>query len=373
MRNGNGGLRRTLVVARKEFLHILRDPQTLAIVILMPVLMMFLYGYALNADIKDAKVGIEMPYPSAAGRDLAARLDASPFFSVAGAVAPSGDPLEIFRAGEAGALIRLPPHLDADLRRPGGAALQILIDGSDPSTGNQMRSATEAAVQKILFNHLGMEPPRILDIRGTVLYNPEQRSALFFVPGLMAVILLMISALLTSIAIVREKETGTLGQLLITPLRPREIIAGKLLPYVVLACLDGLLILAVGRIAFGVRIAGSPLLLAIASLVYVFTALSIGLLISTLAKRQHHAMLMALGATMMPTIILSGFIFPVSSMPIGLQVMSHIIPASYYLQIVRGIILKGVGLRELWLPLLVLTFQGLVLFGISIRKFKVKL
>jgi ABC-2 type transport system permease protein len=361
------------VVARKEFLHILRDPQTLAIVILMPVLMMFLYGYALNADIRDAKVGVEMPVPSAAGRDLAARLDASPFFSVPGAVAPSADPLEIFRAGKAGALVRLPPHLDADLRRPGGAVLQILIDGSDPSTGNQMRSATEAAVQKILFDHIGMDPPRILDIRGTVLYNPEQRSALFFVPGLMAVILLMISALLTSIAIVREKETGTLGQLLITPLRPREIIAGKLLPYVVLACLDGLLILAVGRIAFGVRIAGSAWLLAAASLIYVFTALSIGLLISTLAKRQHHAMLMALGATMMPTIILSGFIFLVSGMPIGLQVISHIIPASYYLQIVRGIILKGVGLKELWLPLLVLTGEGLILFGISVRKFKVKL
>jgi len=361
------------VVARKEFLHILRDPQTLAIVILMPVVMMFLYGYALNADIKDAKVAVEMPVPSAAGRALIARLDASSFFSAPGTVAVSNDPLEVFRDGGAVALIRLPPHLDADLRRPGGASLQILVDGSDPSTGNQVRSASEAAVRKILFDHIGMSPPEILDARSTVLYNPEQRSALFFVPGLMAVILLMISALLTSIAIVREKETGTLGQLLITPLRPREIIAGKLLPYVVLACLDGLLILAVGFLAFGVRIAGSAGLLAGASLIYVFTALSIGLLISTLAKRQHHAMLMALGATMMPTIILSGFIFPVSGMPFGLQVVSHIIPASYYLQIVRGIILKGVGLRELWQPLLALTVEGLILFGISIRKFKVKL
>ena len=236
-----------------------------------------------------------------------------------------------------------------------------------------MRGAAEAAVQKILFDQIGMDPPHILDTRTTVLYNPEQLSALFFVPGLMAVILLMISALLTSIAIVREKETGTLGQLLITPLRPREIIAGKLLPYVGLACFDGLLILAVGRLAFNVQVAGSGWLLAAASLVYVFTALSIGLLISTLAKRQHHAMLMALGATMMPTIILSGFIFPVSGMPIGLQVVSHIIPASYYLQIVRGIILKGVGLRELWVPLTALTAEGLILFAISVRKFKVKL
>ena len=251
--------------------------------------------------------------------------------------------------------------------------MQIIVDGSDPSVGSRMRGAVEGAVQKTLMDYLGIEPPHILDQRSVVLYNPEQRSAMFFVPGLMAVILLMISALLTSIAITREKETGTMGQLLITPLRPGEIIAGKLLPYVVLASLDGLLILTVGRLIFGVQVSGSWALLAICSLIYVFTALSIGLLVSTIAKRQHHAMMMALGATMMPTVILSGLIFPVSSMPIFLQVIAHIVPATYYLQIVRGIILKGIGLRELWQPLLVLGFEGILLFGLSIRKFRVKL
>jgi ABC-2 type transport system permease protein len=366
-------LRRIRVVARKELLHILRDPQTLVIVILMPVIMMFLYGYALNADIREARVALEGAASSAAGRDLAARLDASPFFEVTGTIPPSAEPLEIFREHPVRALLRLPPRLDADLRRPGGADVQIMVDGSDPGTGNQMRAATEAAVRGILFDHLALEPPRLLDARAVILYNPEQRSALFFVPGLMAVILLMISALLTSIAITREKETGTLGQLLITPLRPREIMAGKLLPYVVLACVDGLLILTVGWLAFGVRLAGDPLFLAAASLVYVFTALCIGLLISTIAKRQHHAMLMALGATLMPTVILSGFIFPVSGMPVPLQALAQIIPATHYLQIVRGVILKGVGLAELWQPLLILAGEGLLLLGLSIRKFKVKL
>ena len=164
-----------------------------------------------------------------------------------------------------------------------------------------------------------------------------------------------------------------MGQLLITPLRSGEIIAGKLLPYVALASLDGALILAVGRLIFGVRVTGNPAFLALCSLVYVFAALSIGLLISTLAKRQHHAMMMALGATMMPTIILSGFIFPISSMPLPLQVLSQVVPATYYLQIVRGIILKGVGPGELWQPLAILFAEGLFFFGLAIRKFRVKL
>ena len=374
-------LKRAWVVARKEFLHILRDPQTLAIVVGMPVLMMFLYGYALNADIRDARVTVQMPVPSVPGRDLVARLDASPFFAVSQVTGAQSEPLEVFRTGSgdgAGggstrALLRLPPDLDAGLRRPGGTDVQVIVDGSDPSTGTQMKSAVEAAVQAILFNQLGTKPPRLVEPRTRVFYNPEQRSALFFVPGLMAVILLMISALLTSITVTREKETGTMGQLLITPLRPAEIIAGKLLPYVLLACLDGLLILAVGRIAFGVRVAGSGTLLAAASLVYIFTALSIGLLISTLAKRQHHAMLMALGATMMPTIILSGFIFPIASMPINLRILAQVIPATHYLQIVRGIVLKGTGIAELWRPLLILTGEGLMLFGLSVRKFRIKL
>ncbi len=369
----NPAFRRLKVVARKEFLHILRDPQTLSIVILMPVIMMFLYGYALNADIRNAKIVIEAPVPSPASRYLTGRLEASPFFSVLGTIPSSADPLEVFRTTPARALLRLPPDLEAAIRRPGGTTLQVIVDGSDPSVGTQMKIAVEGAAQKILLDYLGVDPPRILDIRAWVLYNPQQRSALFFVPGLMAVILLMISALLTSIAITREKETGTMGQLLITPLRPYEIIVGKLLPYLVLASLDGFLILMVGKIIFGVEVAGSLSFLTVCSLIYIITALSIGLLISTVAKRQHHAMLMALGATMMPTVILSGFIFPVSSMPIFLQVISHIIPATYYLEIVRGIILKGVGLRELWQPLLILSGEGLLLLVLAVRKFKVKL
>jgi ABC-2 type transport system permease protein len=341
--------------------------------LVMPVMMMFLYGYALNADSRDIPVMVEMPSPTPEGQSLINKIDASSLFKVVGSMAAAGDPTELFKLHGIRALIRFPAGFTRDLRRPGGAHVQVLIDGSDPNLGTLIRNAAEPMLLGATLQVLGVEQPKVLDVRTLVLYNPEQRSALFFVPGLMAIILLMISALLTSVAITREKELGTMGQLLVSPLRPLEIIVGKLIPYIFLAAFDGILILAVGRIVFGVSVAGSLWFLALCSLVYIFVALSIGLLISTIAKRQQHAMFMALGATLMPTVLLSGFIFPVVSMPKPLQVLSSIIPATYFLEIVRGIILKGVGFSELWKPLAIITFEGVVLMAISIKKFRIKI
>jgi ABC-2 type transport system permease protein len=364
---------RLLAISRKEIRHIFRDWQTLMVVLVMPVMMMFLYGYALNADSRDIPVIVELPSPTPEGRLIVEKIDASSLFKVIGTVGAVDNPSEIFRQQGIRALFRFPPSFSSDLRRSGGARVQILIDGSDPNMGTLIRNAAEPMLLGATLHVLGIELPKVIDLRSLVLYNPEQRSALFFVPGLMAVILLMISALLTSVAIAREKELGTMGQLLVSPLRPLEIMIGKLIPYIFLAAFDGFLILVVGRLVFDVSVAGNPWFLALCSLVYVFTALSIGLLISTIAKRQQHAMFMALGVTLMPTVLLSGFIFPVVSMPKILQIISAIIPATYFLQIVRGIILKGVGLNELWVPLTILFIEGTIVMAISIRKFKVKL
>ncbi len=366
-------LRRLLAISRKEIRHILRDWQTLAVVLVMPVMMMFLYGYALNADAKDIPVMIEAPDLGPEVRTLIDKIDASQMFKVAGVIPVVDDAGELFKLYGIHALFRFPPGFSADLRRSGGAHAQVLIDGSDPNIGTMIRNAAEPMLLGATLQVMNIRQPKVLDLRSLVLYNPDQRSALFFVPGLMALILLMISALLTSIAITREKELGTMGQMLVSPLRPLEIIAGKIIPYIFLATLDGLLILVVGYLAFGVRIAGNPWLLGACSLVYVFTALSIGLMISTIAKRQQHAMFIALGATLMPTVLLSGFIFPVASMPIFLRTVSQVIPATYFLEIVRGIILKGVGLDVLWKPVAILAGEGALLTAISLRKFKVKL
>ncbi len=365
--------KRLFTISSKEVRHIFRDWQTLVVVLIMPVMMMFLYGYALNSDSREVPVAVELPFPTSESQAIVQKIDATTLFKIVGTTTAIENPAEFFRQMQVHALIRFPADFSANLHRPGGTKVQVLIDGSDPNLGTLIRNAAEPLLLSTTLQVMHIEQPKVLDIRSLVLYNPEQKSSMFFVPGLMAIILLMISALLTSVAIAREKELGTMGQLLVSPLLPLEIIIGKIIPYIFLAAADGGLILLVGRFIFGVHVAGSLPLLYACSLIYIFTALSIGLLISTLAKKQQHAMFIALGATMMPTVLLSGFIFPVESMPINLQILSKIIPATYFLEIVRGIILKGIGLVELWKPILVLAFEGLVLMTISIRKFKVKI
>jgi len=368
-------IRRTAAIAAKEFRHITRDWQTLLVVLIMPILMMFLYGYALTMDLVEVPVLIEDPVPGEESGRIAASIDATAMFRVAGRVTVASDAEKIFRQYHVKAIFRFPPHFSRDLKRSGqgGAPVQVLIDGSDPNMGTILRNAVESLVLKATLEILHIKQPTIVTVDHRVLYNQEQKSALYFVPGLMAIILLMISALLTSLAITREKELGTLEQLLVSPLRRSEIVVGKILPYIVLAAVDGTLIMLVGYALFGVRVAGSILFLAAASVVYIFTSLAIGLLVSTVAKKQQQAMLIVLPATLMPTIILSGFIFPLASFPFVLRCISALVPATYFLEIIRGVILKGVGMAELWQPLAVLGGMGLFLVAVSVKKFKVRL
>ena len=367
-------LKRIYAIIVKEFRHIVRDWQTLMIILAMPVVMMFLYGYALTMDLKELPVIIIDPSMSHEVRTIAGDIDGSTLFSVLGIVQTNVQPAELLKKHHAKLVVRFPVSFAQDLRRGGhGADVQVLIDGSDPNVGTILRNAIGPLLTNSTLELLHIKQPKVISVQPTVLYNAEQRSALFFVPGLMAIILLMISALLTSLTITREKELGTMEQLLVSPLRPKEIIIGKIIPYLFIAALDGVLIMLVGRIAFGVHISGSIPLLAFASLIYIFTSLAIGLLISTVAPNQQNAMMIVLPVTMLPTIILSGFIFPIPSMPIFLQILTCIIPATYFLEIIRGIVLKGVGFTILFKPILILSVIGVFLLIVSIKRFKVKL
>jgi ABC-2 type transport system permease protein len=366
--------KRIWAIASKELRHIVRDWQTLMVILVMPVLMMFLYGYALTMDLVEVPVFIEDPAVSQESEAIAQAIDATTLFAVTGRVTAAADPSELFKKHHLQALVRFPASFARDLRKgASGARVQVLIDGSDPNTGTILRTAVESLILKASLDLLGVKQPAIVTVDQRVLYNQEQKSALYFVPGLMAIILLMISALLTSLAITREKELGTMEQLLVSPLRPIEIVIGKILPYVALAAVDGALILAVGYASFGVRVAGSLTFLAAASFVYLFTALAIGLLVSTVARNQQQAMMIVLPATMMPTIILSGFIFPLASLPWILRCISYVIPATHFLEIIRGIILKGAGPMVLAAPLLILAGMSCALVAVSVRKFKVQL
>jgi ABC-2 type transport system permease protein len=367
-------INRAMAVMRKETFHILRDPQTLSIVVLMPVVMMFVYGYALTTDVREVAIAIEDLSRSSESGTIAQSLNASTLFKVVGIEGAVSDPKAYFREHRVKALVRIPPDLAATIRSRGrSATIQVLVDGSDPNLASIIRNASEAAIVDPLLRTLHIEKPELVAIRQHVLYNPQQKSAFYFVPGLMVLILTMMSAMLTSIALVREKELGTLGQLIVSPLRGWEIVVGKIVPYMLVAAIDGALVLLVGRWAFSVRVSGSVVLLAAVSALYIFVSLSIGLLLSSLTNKQLHAMIGAVVITLMPTVILTGFIFPVASMPIPLQVISRLLPATYFLRVVRGIILKGVGLSMLWQPIVVLAAQGLILITIAVRKFRMAL
>jgi ABC-2 type transport system permease protein len=245
------------------------------------------------------------------------------------------------------------------------------VDGADGTTASASNAYLNAVIAMINRDLMGPGRTAAIDLRPRVLYNPELISAHFIVPGLVSVIMIMICVLLTSIAITREKETGTMEQILTTPVLPGEVIIGKVIPYLGIGAVDASLVVLLGRFVFGVPMNGSWWVLAAYSLLYVTIALSLGLLISAVTRTQQMAMTLALMGTMMPSIMLSGFIFPISSMPVPLQVISHIVPARYYIEILRGIMLKG----ELWFPkqLTIMSVMTLGLLFLAAKRFKSRL
>ena len=367
-------MHRIRFIALKEVYHILRDPRSLTIVLAMPMLMTFLYGYAINLDIENVDLAVIDLDRTAESRELINRFYDSPYFSRAASESNLEDPEAILRSGEAAAVLWIRPGYGEAVIKGEPFTLGMTVDGSDNSLG----AAVQAYAAGVLQRHLRSRLPEGFNLPGVrisqqVLYNPDLKSSHFFVPGLVAIILMMISALLTSVTIAREKETGTMEQLLTAPVRPHEIIIGKLLPYIVLALTDGIIVIAFARIVFGVPFAGSELLLLGFMLIYVAAALSIGIVISSLVSTQQVAMMLALVSTMLPSVMLSGFIFALKNMPLILQGISFIIPARYFLIVIRGIMLKGAGFAELHIQAVALSIMTLLLLSVAWKRFNVRL
>jgi ABC-2 type transport system permease protein len=359
-------------IARKEFLHILYDFRTLFILFLMPVVQLVMFGYALNMEIRQVELAVADQSNSPASRRLVARFRGSAFFRLLPGAGGAEELQTLFATGQARAALIIPADFERKLEREPETAVQVLVDASDANAATLIRNYCEQVLLEYDQGR-GARPPIPFEMRPAILFNPDLRSSFFFVPGVMAMILVMISALLTSVAITREKESGTLEQLLVSPVRPWEIVLGKVLPYILLAFLDAALILGVALLLFAVPFRGSlPLLVGLTTL-YVLTALSLGLLISTRARTQQVAMMAALTATLLPTVMLSGLIFPIASMPRALQYVSMLIPARYFLLIVRGVLLKGSGLEQLLAPTLALGAMTLVLLTVAIRRFSARL
>jgi ABC-2 type transport system permease protein len=361
-------------IAHKEFLHIVRDPRSLALAILMPLMMVLLYGYAIDMDIKRLKVGILDLDHSSESADFVRRMTSGQFIVDAGRLSSRAEVEPAFRRDRFRAVLVFPAGYGRDLAARSVSPVQILVDGADGATAaaadNYLRAVVVRLSRETAEERLGSVPTPV-EPRSRVFFNPELKSANFIVPGLVAIILIMICTLLTSIAIVREKESGTLEQILTTPVRPIQVIIGKILPYMLVAMLDAAIVVLIGLFVFHVPMEGSYFVLAAYSTLYLFIALGLGLLISAMTQTQQVAMMMALVITLLPTLMLSGFIFPISSMPLPLQIISRIIPATYFLPVIRGVMLKG----QVWFPLEggVMLAMAILLPALAVKKFHARL
>jgi ABC-2 type transport system permease protein len=373
-------MNRTFAIAKKESIHIMRDTRSLLILFFMPVVMVFLYGYAINMDVKSIPLGIWDADHTPESRALVANFVHSEYFVDKTHISTPEQANDAIRRRQVNAVLYIPEYYARDLYRRTPQPLGIWVDGSDANNASVIIGYVQAifATKAAQVNYASVSTTAsantllvpAFQVRQKVFYNPELKSAHFIVPGLVAILMMMICALLTSLAIVREKETGTFEQLLVSPIRARELIIGKVLPYLVLAFFVAAFILAVGHFHFGVPLIGNLWLLAAALLFYLVSALALGLLISTVAASQRVSMLMAFTTTMLPSVILSGFIFPIRSMPPLIQLITYLVPARYFLSILRGIMLKGNGVSFLWHHSLALIIIGFTLIAISVFRFR---
>jgi len=354
-------LRRIWAVARKELLQVVHDPRALAVAIVMPPMMIVLYGYGVNLDVRNVPLAVCDRDRSVLSRDLTHALEAGGYFEVKAYLDSPAEADRVLEQGRVRSVLVIPTEFEADVRGGRGATLQLLTDGSD-SNSALLALGYASGIVRLFFNRqaaerLGLDSPALLapvDLRVRYWYNPELRSTNFVVPGLIVIVLMMLSALLTSATIVRERERGTMERLRLSPLGGTELVLGKMVPYVGIAYAAVLLAMVAGGVVFRVPLRGSPALLLAMTGVFLFSALGTGLLVSAVARSQQVAMFTAFLLTFLPAVLLTGFVFPIERMPIPLRVIAELLPARHFMVVVRGVYLLGVGLGRLWPQVLIL-------------------
>jgi ABC-2 type transport system permease protein len=371
---------RLLPIIRKEFIHIIRDPRTLIVMFVMPLMQLILLGYAATSDVRNIPLAVLDQSRTPQSRHLIDSFVQSGQFSMARMAGSEQDLAQLVDAGSVRAGLIIPPTYAADLLGGRGAQAAFVLDGSDPAVASSALSSARLigqveatnVQQQTLARRGGGATLSPLEVRTRVWYNPDMVSAVFMVPGLIGLLLQMQSQLLTSSAIVRERERGTIEQLIVTPIRPFELIVGKILPYAVLALLITIEVLVIGTFWFGVPIKGSIILLLGISCLFLLSNLGIGLFISTIAHTQQEAMLLTF-LMLLPSVFLSGYIFPIAAMPQALQIVSGIVPLTYFLVVVRGIVIKGVGVPALMPQITALAIFGALLIVLAATRFRKRL
>lgn len=366
-------LRRVWALSAKEVRHVLRDPRTLYLALGMPVVMLLLFGFGVSFDLDHLPVAFVDHDRSASSRELRRRLDAGDDLDDVGSVQSAAEAERLLVRGEAIAAVVIPSGWEEDLRRGRAALVQVLLDGSDNNSAVQARAKIETAVRALGLSIAAGEAARgasPLEVRTLTRFNPEGRSAVFLVPGITALLLAIVAVLLTALTISREWERGSMAQLFATPVGRLEIVLGKLLPYVVLGALVVLLVLAAGTWVFDVPFRGSAATLALLALLFIVGMLGQGLLISVVARNQMLATQMATMSSMLPAMLLSGFVFPIENMPAPLQAITRFVPARYLVEGLRGVLLRGNGLDVLWPDALALGLFALVTIVLSTLRFR---
>ncbi len=363
-----------LAFVGKEFHHIFRDRRTLVVLFGMPLAQLFLFGYAITTEVSNAKIAVYNQSSGQFSSLLITKMVASDFFQLQSQIHSRQEMIDVFTSNQAKMVLVIPPDFEKKVRR-GDAEIQLVADGSDPNLASTLLSSAEGIIHMWLKETTGATGVRPLTIQTEVRwhYNPSLASAVMFVPGVITIILMLVSAMLTSISITREKELGTIEILFVSPLKPLVIIIGKVVPFAILSLLNAVSILGVAWLVFEVPVNGSIVLLMAESLLFIMTALSLGVLISTISNTQQTALMLSLFGLMLPTILISGFIFPIASMPLPLQLLSNTIPAKWFLIIIKAIMLQGVGFESIWRETLILVLSTLGLIGLSLKKFKTRL
>lgn len=365
-------MKQLLTFVRKEFYHVLRDRRTLLILFGMPIVQVLLFGFALSTEVKNTKIAVLDQDKSQASTELVSKINSNPYFDVERNLNSINEARDAFKSGRIKMALVIPDDFSENFISGKKAQLQLLTDGTDINLANQILNF----MNNIILEHYGQTTAQQIsgvtpEVR--MLYNPQLKGAPNFVPGVMALILLIICVLMTAIAIVREKETGTMEVLLVSPMKPYIIILAKAIPYFLLSMIILVSIIILSVTLLDLPIKGNLLLLFSVSIIFIITNLLIGILISILTDSQQNAMLISLIGTMLPTVMLSGFMFPIENMPMPLQIIANVLPSKWYYEIVKNIMIKGTGLEVIWKHVLILTGMTVALFVLAIKKFKIRL
>jgi len=367
-------MKRFVGFVRKEFYHIFRDKRSLFILFGMPIAQILLFGFAITNEINNVNIAILDQANDVTSKEIINKIAASKHFSIVDVIQKESSIESIFKKGKVKAVLQFENNFGSNLIKEKQAYVQVLTDATDPNMANTISNYISAILKKYQ-QELNKNTSKNYQIvpQSRMVYNAELKSVYMFVPGVMTVILMLVSAMMTSISITREKEQGSMEILLVSPLKPFQVIIGKVFPYIFLSVINAIVIVLLSIFIFNVPVNGSLLLLGIESVLFIITSLALGILISTISATQQTAMMISLMGLMLPTILLSGFIFPISSMPLPLKVISNIIPAKWFIIIVKGIMLKGIGIGFIFKETAILVLMALLFIGISVKKYKIRL